>query len=73
MEDIASTMEISAEIASTYLDHESADLTRLAFGKLGANAARNVLGAVHESNQTDVSFRVAETWAVSSVGRALAF
>jgi integrase len=50
-EDVASTMGISGAIAGTYLDHESAGLTRRAFGKLGTNAAHLNGGAVSESNK----------------------
>ena len=49
-EDVASTMDIPRAIAATYLDHESADLTRRAFGKLGTKKAQSSNGAVSESN-----------------------
>jgi integrase len=49
-EDTASAMGISAAIASTYMDHESADLTRRAFAKLGTNAAHSLGATVSESN-----------------------
>jgi hypothetical protein len=39
-----------APIAGTYMDHESADLTRRAFAKLGTNTAQSTSGAVSESN-----------------------
>ncbi len=50
-EDVASIMGISGAIASTYLDHESADLTRRAFAKPGTNAAQKDSEAVSESNR----------------------
>jgi hypothetical protein len=50
-EDVASTMGISGAIARTYLDHESADLTRRAFAKPGTNSARSAGVAGSETSQ----------------------
>ena len=50
-EDVASTMGISGTIAGTYLDHESADLTRRAFSKLGTNVAESGVGAAPETGR----------------------
>jgi integrase len=51
-EDVATTMGISAQVASTYLDHEAADLTLRAFSKLRAAPGESVPNLSRQASPT---------------------